>query len=75
MSKVIFIFKGNETIVQCLKDDKMKDIYLKFTSKKYVNINNLHFKYNENIINMNLKFNEIANKIDIETIIMNYISI
>ena len=71
MSKVIFTFKGSKTIIQCLKDDKMKDICLKFTSKINININNIYCIYNGNIINMELKFNEIINRIDKDRNIMN----
>ena len=71
MSKVIFIFKGSETTIQCLQEDKMKDICLKFTSKINVNINKIYCIYNGNIINMELKYNEIVNRIDKERNIMN----
>ena len=72
MSKVIFSFKGKETTIQCLKEDKMIDICLKFASKIAININNIYFIYNGIIIiNMELKYNEIANRIDKDRNIMN----
>ena len=40
MAKVIFSFYGKETHIQCLKEDKMKDICNKFSSK--ININLIH---------------------------------
>ena len=72
MSKVIFDYKGKKTTIQCLKEDKMKDICLKLTSKIEININNIYLLYNGNIINnMELKYNEIINKIDNDINIMN----
>ena len=64
MAEVIFEYKGIKTIIQCLKEDKISDICLKFTSKINININNIIFLYNGEIINMELKYNEIANRID-----------
>ena len=73
MAEVIFVYKGQKTIIQCLKEDKISDICLKFTSKINININNIIFLYNGKIINMELKYNEIANKIDNNSNIMNII--
>ena len=33
MSKVTFIFDGTETIIQCQKDEKMKDICQRYVNK------------------------------------------
>ena len=41
MAEVIFEYKGIKTIIQCLKEDKINDICLKFTSKINININNI----------------------------------
>ena len=50
----------------------MKDICLKLKSKIEININEIYLLYNGNIINnMELKYNEIINKIDNELNIMN----
>ena len=43
MAEVIFVYKGNKTIIECLREDKISDICLKFTSKIQININNLIF--------------------------------
>ena len=72
MSKIIFEYKGKKTTIQCLKEDKMKDICLKLKSKIEININEIYLLYNGNIINnMELKYNEIINKIDNDINIMN----
>ena len=63
MATAIFLFNGNQIKVQCSKEDKMKDICLKFVSKINMNINNIYFIYGGNIINLELKYKEI-NKID-----------
>ena len=64
MAEVIFEYKGYKTIIQCLKEDKMKDICIKYVSKINVDINNIILLYNGDIINIELKYNEIINKID-----------
>ena len=43
MAKVVFSLDGKETHIQCLKEDKMKDICNKFSSKINININFLYF--------------------------------
>ena len=56
MSTVIFIFDGVDTKIQCLKDDKMKNIFQKFSSKIHIDIKTLLFLYNGDIINFELSF-------------------
>ena len=76
MSKIIFEYKGIKTAIQCLKEDKLKDICLKLKSKIEININDIYLLYNGNIINnMELKYNEIINKIDNDRNIMNILII
>ena len=64
MAKVIFSFNGIQTIIQCLKEDKMKNICNKYASKINININSLIFIYGGNQINYELSFQEQANSID-----------
>ena len=71
MAQVIFEYKGIKTIIQCLNEDKMRDICNKFISKIDININNIILIYNANIIDMELKYKEIINEIDKERNIMN----
>ena len=66
MLTVVFIYNGIETIIQCLKNDKMKDICNKFVSKAQLDINNLFFIYGSNILNLELTYDEIVNEIDKE---------
>ena len=65
MSKVIFIFEGKIVEIQCKNEDKMRDICIKLAIKIDKNINNLYFLYNGNIINLELKYKEIINSINI----------
>ena len=64
MAKVVFSFNGNEIIIQCTKEDKMKDICNKFATKIDININSLLFLYNGNKINYEQTFKQHANSID-----------
>ena len=64
MSKVIFSYNGTQTTIQCLQDDKMKNICDKYASKICININSLFFIYGGNQINYELTFQEQANNID-----------
>ena len=70
MSEVIFEFEGREVIIQCKKDEKMKDICQRYVNKIDRNINSLIFLYGGKQLNFNLNFNEQANKIDKERNIM-----
>ena len=70
MSKVIFDFEGREVIIQCTKDEKMKDICQRYVNKINRTINSLIFLYNGKQLNFNLNFNEQANTIDKERNIM-----
>ena len=60
MSNVIFIYNGISIKIPCSKEDKMKDICLKFASKVDININNIYCLYGGNIINLELKYKEIV---------------
>ena len=66
MSEAIveFIFMGNKMIIQCMKEEKMKDICKRYSIKIERHINTLLFIYNGNIINLELSFEEQANIID-----------
>ena len=61
MAEVLFIYEGEKIIIQCNNlEDKMKDIINKFKNKvKKEESNNLCYIYNGDIINENLKLNQI----------------
>ena len=66
MSKVIFIFGGIEVIIQCTKDEKMKEICQRYVNKIEKNLNSLIFLYGGKQLNFNLSFKEQANGLDKE---------
>ena len=61
MVEVLFIYEGQQIIIQCNIEDKMKDIINKFKSKIQKEDNNLYYIYNGDKINEELKFNQIIN--------------
>ena len=64
MATVIFIYNGNQTLIQCSEDEKMQDICQRFVSKNSVDINNIDFLYGGKTINYNTTFSEISNQFD-----------
>ena len=66
MVEVIFNYEGINTIIQCNRDDKMKDIINKFLIKigRNENDNNLLYIYGANIINYELTFIQVVNELD-----------
>ena len=65
MTEIIFSYKGILTIIQSDQEEKMKDIFKKYTQKLEKDINSLYFVYSGNIIlNDELNFEMIANKDD-----------
>ena len=66
MSKVIFIFGWIEVIIQCTKEEKMKEICQRYVNKIEKNLNSLIFLYGGKQLNFNLSFTEQANGLDKE---------
>ena len=64
MSEISFLYQSSETLIQCQKDDLMKDICIKFANKNKININDIYFIYNGNKINENLTFTQQVNTDD-----------
>ena len=64
-TKVIFELDGNNLIIQCSSQDKMKDICQKYATKIDKNIDSLLFLYEGSKINFDLTFSNQANTIDI----------
>jgi len=58
MVEVIFNYEGNNTIIKCNINDKMKDIINRFLIQigKNENDNNLNYIYGANMINNELTF-------------------
>ena len=66
MSKVIFLFNRFEIIIQCNKNEKMKEIFKRFALKANLEINKIYFLYNGDKINEELKYNKVVNREDNE---------
>ena len=65
MAEAIFNYEGNNTIIQCNINDKMKDIINKFLIKiDKKEIDDFFFLYNGAEVNKELTFNDQANDID-----------
>ena len=61
---VIFNFEGINMPIQCIKEEKMKDICQRYEAKEQKKINSLIFLYGGNQLNFELSFEEQANSID-----------
>ena len=57
-----FIYKGNNNIIQCNINDKIKDIINKYITKTSINKTSVIFLYSGNVINEELKLSEIIGK-------------
>jgi len=72
-AKINFELDGIKVIIQCSEEDRIKDICQKYVTKIESNINSLIFLYGGNKLNMELRFKEQANLIDINRKEMNVI--
>ena len=59
-AKVIFTLEGDDLTIQCLKEDKMKDICQKYINKIKININSFIFLYRGSQLKFNKSFKELA---------------
>ena len=75
MALANFTYKGIKTSIQCLNEDKMKDICNKYSSKIDQNINTLYFIYNGSKINYDLTFYQQANFLDKQRFEMDILAI
>ena len=64
MSEINFLYQSTETVIQCTKDDLMKDICQRFANKNTININDIYFIYNGSKVNENYTFDQQANTED-----------
>ena len=63
-ANALFTLDGCDLIIQCSKEDKMRDICQKYATKVNENLNSLLFLYGGSRINFELKFKEQANSLD-----------
>ena len=60
--KIIFIFEGKNEIIECKKEEYMIDIFKRYAKKIQVDLNNLFFLWNGNMINKEEKLANILKK-------------
>ena len=68
MAEVDFIYCGKNITIHCNKNEKMKEIYEKFTSKTQVNKNSICYLYNGDKIDEELDLEKIINDNNINKI-------
>ena len=71
MANVIFNYDGINTLIQCNIHDKLRDICEKFCIKSQISLDKQIFIYGGGIINLDLRFDEVANQIDKQSLKMN----
>ena len=64
-AKVIFTYEGIDETIDCSKEDKMKDICQKYSSKIEVNLDSLLFLYGGKQLNFESSFEDQANEMRI----------
>ena len=64
MAELIFLYNGNETKIQCNKDEKFKEICQRYITKIQIDPDKIYFIYNGNRINDDLNFYEHINEED-----------
>ena len=75
MIKIEVEYKTVKTDIQAKFEDKMRQVFSKFTQKAQLNINNIYFIYSGNIINLDLTVKQIINTVDKERSIMSIVAI
>ena len=64
-ANVIFIYDGTNYKILCNTKDKLRDICQKFAIKAEIQMNFLIFLYGGNQMNLDLRFKDLANSIDL----------
>ena len=63
-ANVAFTLNGDKIVIQCKKEEKMKEICERYSRKININMNLLVFIYDGNQLNLELNFNEQATLLD-----------
>ena len=69
MSSIIFTFNGAQTTIHCNKEDKLKDICNKFSTKTSCDVNKVYYVYGGKVLDLNSKINEISNNESINILV------
>ena len=62
--KIIFSLEGIDSLIQCTKEEKLKDICLKYATKLDKKLSYLLFLYEGKPIDFDLNFTQLANQED-----------
>ena len=65
MAEAKFTFEGQDIIIQCTKNQKMKDICINLSNKINVGLNSLVFLYGGGKLNLEKTFQELTEENDI----------
>ena len=71
MNQIEFIYEGRTIIIERDLEDKMKDLFNKFANKAKLDLNDINFLYNGDILNDESKYNEINKGNNKITILVN----
>ena len=61
MAEIVFSYNQKDINIQCNKNEKMKDIFERFTNKSLIDKNLIYYLYNANKINEELTFEKLVN--------------
>ena len=64
MTEILFNLNGIQTIIQCVGEEKMKEIFKRYASKIQADLNSIYFIYGGNKVNEELSLNEINNQMN-----------
>ena len=62
--KIIFSLEGIDSLIKCTKEEKLKDICLKYATKLDKNLSSFLFLYEGKQIDFDLNFTQLANQED-----------
>ena len=62
--KVIFTLNGKDILIECTKEEKMRDICQKYAKKIEAKLDSLLLLYEKKELNLELSFEEQANPAD-----------
>ena len=63
MAEILFTLNGVQTTIQCVREEKLKEIFQRYASKIGVDLNSLYFVSGGNIINEESILKEIINQL------------
>ena len=59
MAQIEFVYNGNNVIIPCNTNEKMKDIFNRFIIKEQINEKSIYYLYNGELINEELTYEQV----------------